>query len=255
MLKQFAIPPVNTMRTEAGYLKAYLNNYRAYVSKHNRRVGLFNLLRWYGPWRLSLCHGRSPVADRVPWVVFGAKEYLSRLIKRGCNVFEYGMGGSTLFFLDSGCHLISVEHDSEWGQRLSLLIGNIQCWSPVIIKPKKLLKPDANSEYRSSFPGYEDSDFEDYVRYICMQPDDSLDIVMIDGRARSSALAIAVPKVAPSGVIVLDNAERDRYADDVNKILAQGWHEKRLFGPGPYVRNEYWDTTFLFKPPFQREAG
>jgi len=238
----------NKLRREAQCLRTYFKNRKNYTECYKRKVSLFRALRWYGPWRASLCQGRNPIADRSPWIVFGAKEFLAQLLKPGCKVFEYGMGGSTLFFLDSGCHVISIEHNPEWGERLYTIIGNNARWKPIVIEPRTCANLNEAIKFKSEFPGYENSDFEEYIGSLSAQPDESLNIVMIDGRARSSALETATEKVAPSGVIVLDNAERDRYANTINRILAQGWHEKRLFGPGPYVRNEYWDTTFLFKP-------
>lgn len=233
---------------EVRYWRTYFRNREKYLCDYRRSVSLLRACRWYYPWRKSLRPGHSPITGRVPWIVFGAKEFLSLHIKPGSRVFEYGMGGSTLFFLDAACTVVSVEHDVEWGRRLTTLIGSNSRWTSLVVPPDQRGANVSNDLYSSCFPGYESSDFQEYVETITVQPDESLDVVMVDGRARSGALAAAASKVVPSGVIVLDNAERPRYSKAVDELCAQGWRAKRLFGPGPYVDYEYWDTLFLVKP-------
>jgi hypothetical protein len=237
---------------EINYWRTYLRNRRNYSCANNRKVSLLTAIRWYWPWRNSLRAGRSPIADRVPWIVFGAKEHLSQYVGPDKSVFEYGMGGSTLFFLDAGCIVISVEHHAEWGAKLSDLIGSNTRWTGLVVPPRQKTENTENDRYGSHFPSYENSDFQEYVETIAAQPDESLDIVMVDGRARSAALAAAASKVVPSGLIVLDNSERRRYADAVNDLCSEGWSANRLYGPGPYVDYECWDTLFLVKPSLRK---
>ena len=238
------------IKNEINYLRLYFLNRKNYSNNFGRAVPFLHTSVWYFPWRSSLKAGRSPVADRVPWVVFGAKEYISRSIKQGSKVFEYGMGGSTLFFLDSGCTVISVEHNSEWGDKLSSTIGKNSNWTGIVVPPSKTLADTSSIRYSSKFPGYENFDFREYVEVIQNYNDKSLDLVMVDGRARSAAIQLAASKVIPGGLIVLDNAERPRYAEAINFLFTQGWKLTRCFGPGPYVAHEFWDTLLLEKPHF-----
>ncbi len=45
------------------------------------------------------------------------------------------------------------------------------------------------------------------------------DVVVVDGRERVRSVSIAAPLLKPGGILVLDNAERERYAE-VRKILS-----------------------------------
>ena len=65
--------------------------------------------------------------------------------------------------------------------------------------------------------------------------DGSVDLVMVDGRARSAALRRAARKAAPHELVVLDNSERDEYQDAQSDLVDQGWTWRRYFGPVPYL--------------------
>jgi len=58
--------------------------------------------RDFAAWCDNLQPDRSPVGDRAPWITFGARRRLERMVAAGARVFEYGAGDSTLFFLDRG---------------------------------------------------------------------------------------------------------------------------------------------------------
>ena len=49
---------------------------------------------------------------------------------------------------------------------------------------------------------------------ICDEPDASLDLVVVDGRARVECARRAMPKVKPGGLLLLDDTSRERYAGD-----------------------------------------
>ncbi|MEA2488493.1 MAG: hypothetical protein QOH21_285, partial [Acidobacteriota bacterium] len=66
-------------------------------------------------WRASIKGDASPIADELPWMTFGAIDFLDGYLQPGMRVFEYGSGGSTLFYLRHGASVVSVEHDAEWG--------------------------------------------------------------------------------------------------------------------------------------------
>lgn len=57
---------------------------------------------------------RIPLDLRLPWFSWGAIRYLQGHIKPGMKVFEWGSGGSTLFFADHQCDVYSVEDNLKW---------------------------------------------------------------------------------------------------------------------------------------------
>jgi len=80
------------------------------------------LIRFFIPWITSnLDPNRSAIKDETPWITFQAKEWLEDFLTQNKNmtVFEYGSGGSTIFFSKRVKRLISIEHDRAWYQVLS----------------------------------------------------------------------------------------------------------------------------------------
>ena len=45
--------------------------------------------------------------------------------------------------------------------------------------------------------------------------DGTFDLVVVDGRARNACFHRAVPRLAPGGVLVFDNVDRQRYRDAI----------------------------------------
>ena len=54
-----------------------------------------NSIKFYFQYCLS---NNSPLESELPWIAFDAIKYLDKRILPGDQVFEYGSGGSTLYF-------------------------------------------------------------------------------------------------------------------------------------------------------------
>ena len=72
------------------------------------------MIRHYPAWREHLQPGKNPVDGRTPWISFSAIELLKKITRPDMRVFEYGSGGSTMFWISRVKELISVEHDLSW---------------------------------------------------------------------------------------------------------------------------------------------
>jgi len=210
------------------------------------------LLRFFEPWRRSLEADRSPLTDERPWLTFSAVEYLTKTLRRDMRVFEYGSGGSTLFFARRVRELITIEHNMGWGQRVEAALrqSGLSNWQLLIMPPdpqRPPTRPDPADidGYGTADPALRDCSFRNYVSAIDEFPDNSFDLICIDGRARPSCLRHAAPKVKPGGCIVLDNTERHYYAPAVQRF---GGYFRRLerHGPAPYVQN-FAQTSLLFR--------
>jgi len=73
--------------------------------------------------------------------------------------------------------------------------------------------------------------YEAYARAIDAEPDGSLDLVLVDGRARVACLRQARSKVRSGGFIILDDSARPEYAEAA--ALLAGWPCRRFGGLGP----------------------
>ena len=167
--------------------------------------------------KISLIGGLNPIDIRLPWICYEAIWNLEAGLERDMKVFEYGCGGSTLFFADRGCSVISVEHNPEWYSLASSLIRNHNNASSVDLQLQEPERKALGLLYQdetvcTSFsPDYFGFNFADYVKSILKYPDNYFDIVLVDGRARRSCIFYSIPKVKPGGLLVLDNTERTEY--------------------------------------------
>ena len=70
--------------------------------------------------------------------------------------------------------------------------------------------------------------FDDYVAVACDIPDGSLDLVVVDGRARVACGLAAAPKVKPGGLLLLDDSARRDYTGLPEHL--GGWTRTDYFG-------------------------
>ena len=187
-------------------------------------------------WTTTRDPKRTPLGDRIPWITFGAMRYLEPHVSMGCRVFEYGVGGSSAFFLDRGASLVSVDHDPVWTTNVRRACS---CdWDLHTIPPGA--KTDDGYDSNVS-PG----SFREYATVIDRYSD--FDVVVVDGRARSACLRHSRAHVAPGGLLVLDNSERGIYAEAAYEIDQLGWERRDFFGAGPY-NLFFWQTTIWSRP-------
>ncbi len=62
----------------------------------------------------------------------------------------------------------------------------------------------------SAKPGFAGLDFSSYVDAVDAEPG-LFDLVVVDGRARDACFHRAVSRLAPGGLLVFDNVDRERY--------------------------------------------
>src|SRR5690606_17385416 len=61
---------------------------------------------------------RTPLERELPWITVGAMREIRKYLKPEMRVFEYGSGGSTLFFARQVKEVVSVEHHAEWYEKV-----------------------------------------------------------------------------------------------------------------------------------------
>jgi hypothetical protein len=62
--------------------------------------------------------GKTPIDLELPWFSYGVIGYLARMITPACQIFEYGSGGSTIFFARRAAYVVCVENDAAWHRRV-----------------------------------------------------------------------------------------------------------------------------------------
>jgi hypothetical protein len=213
---------------------------------------LFSFFRYYPAWRKHLKPGRNSVDDRSPWISFAAIDYLKKIVREDMRVFEYGSGGSTMFWISRVREVISVEHDLSWyaNMKEKLDLQSVQNIQYILAIPapdpkfreKQFENPD---DYISSDPAYTGKNFENYVKSIDQFPDHYFDIIIIDGRARPSCIQRGMPKLKKNGWMIVDNTERKYYSAPFN-FARNSWEISKFAGPVPYM-HDFSETSFLKK--------
>jgi predicted O-methyltransferase YrrM len=201
---------------------------KAYVRQASSATcGPLALLLWFPRWLRS--QRRTSLDDGLPWITYEAQRALERIITPEMRVFEYGSGGSTLYFARRVAELVSVEHDPYWHAKLQALVGNR---AELILAPST---DEAPGDYASTRERYLGESFRAYAEAIDRFPDGYFDLLLIDGRARPSCFRHGRPKVRAGGWIMLDNSDRVEYASVVSAARDAGWAEGRYAGPSGHT--------------------
>ena len=203
--------------------------------------------RFFPAWLWSFRQSYSLLDEGTPLLPFEATNWLRTHVTRSMTVFEYGSGGSTIFLAGLAGQVYTVEHDENWYFRVSTALarrGITNC-SYEVRPPSKVATTSSalDSSQRSSFMfderewEYPGMTFDAYVKTIDAHPDQSLDLVLVDGRARAACLARAIRKIRKTGFLMLDNSNDEGIVDSLGNLepypridmhgIAPGWPPAR----------------------------
>jgi len=188
--------------------------------------------------------GGLPFHDGIPWVTYDALRRLETMVTASMHVFEFGAGGSTVFFADRAAHVVSVEHDARWQRLVQDELADRSNIEFVLAQPEPRVPGEEPAALSRNYP---DHHFTAYTRSIDRFDDASFDVVLVDGRARVASAQRSYDKVKPGGWLVLDNSERPDYQQVFTDLARAGWGRKDYFGIGPY-ENLLWQTTVFSRP-------
>lgn len=190
----------------------FLRNIAGQLKKGN--ISILFQLKHLISWQRSVKPPASSVTNRWPWLTFDAINFIKKTIRTQDAVFEYGGGGSTLFFLDHAQEVVTVEHDGAWFSDLVKIIGNNANWKGTFIEPETTDRqgnPAVVADYASDDADFKKHVFKKYATAIDSYKDHYFDIILVDGRARTSCIAHSLKKIKTGGLLIIDNAERLYY--------------------------------------------
>lgn len=229
-------------------LKFYFKEAKRFEREYSENFSILELIQFFPVWQRSLNSQASPLTDEQPWLTFAAIQFLEKTLRKDMRVYEYGAGGSTLFFAKRVKEVISVEHDQIWSDKIFEVIKKRNYHNSLIhlVEPTTnefLLGQDPSepNSYISSLDLFTNQYFKDYAINIDNYPDGYFDVVLIDGRARPSCFKHAITKVKEGGFLILDNAERPHYLYIHEFLENSHWIKYELHGPGPY-NLYFWQT-------------
>lgn len=144
--------------------------------------------------------------------------------------------------------MVSIEHNKEWFDRINKELIDKSVihvgYNYIPFEAGTIGSNPANPvHYKSASTELGEVNFKRYVTLIDRLNNDKFDLILIDGMARASCLYHAASHVAENGCIVLDNAERNYYMQNV-AFLFEGWERILFEGYGPQLDYQ-WKTLVL----------
>ncbi|WP_111672176.1 O-methyltransferase [Algoriphagus litoralis] len=185
-----------------------------------------------------------PYLSSKPWIAHRAYLDLESKIRPDMQVLEFGSGGSTLYLADKVASIYSIEHDEKWFTEIHAKLKAYPKVTHILVKPeKKQGKPEYASINGLFSQGL---DFEKYAHAADHLPNDSIDLLIIDGRVRPQCLINTVGKLKKGGILIFDNAERESYQNILQQVLS-GWKVNRYAGVSVY--DAFFSTTDIYVKP------
>lgn len=164
---------------------------------------------------MSLPSHLTPLDLGIPWWSFGALDTVSNFIKRNMEVFEFGSGGSSIFFAERARRVTCVEDSEDWTRLVRRQadgrgLQNLK----VLVRPFNCKKADKFSD----------------SGYLAALGETAYDIIVVDGQedsvqVRPECFWRAERHITPGGLIVLDDSWRYPQVKAQNK--ARRWKDYR----------------------------
>lgn len=163
---------------------------------------------------------RSP-SVALPWITFGAIDYLEHTIHPEKKVLELGGGSSTLWWAKRGNPVVTIETSKAWYDQL-------------------MAKAEI-SEFNVKLILVEEINLETLRKEI----DGEYDVVIADHSGdRSGIVEIANEFLSANGLVVFDNSDREKYVHIKKLFSKHGFGYISFFGLVPGLRYATECTVF-----------
>ena len=143
---------------------------------------------------------RKPVNlknESIPWFSYASIDFLKERLNKNLTVFEYGSGGSTMWFAERTKAVYSVESDKKWYELIKDKIPENVHYFFEPIQPM----PYVQSVLLPLGKG-----FDNYNNKIGSFSN-LFDVVIVDGVDRINSIKSGIPRLASGGVMIVDNCE------------------------------------------------
>jgi len=169
---------------------------------------------------------RSGTGEPVPWWTYPAILWLDGHLRAAGGdagrCLEFGSGASTSWLARRFGKVVSVEHDAAWFDRVDR-------------------RRPPNVDLRLVSGG-------DPERYLAaLDEGDPWDLVVIDGLHRSACLPRALGRLAPGGLVLLDNSDRTGYADAIRAARRPDVWRIDFYGLSPAVAHLSCTSVFAHR--------
>jgi len=165
---------------------------------------------------------RKPIdaeGNALPWMNYAAIDFLKKRLHADIRLFEWGSGYSTLFFASRVKSIVSVEYNEHWFNLI-----------------KQQVPSNVEVRYRPLDSGH-------YVSDITTN-NETYHLIVIDGRERVKCFAACLEKLHETGVILLDDSDRNDYQAAFALASAQGFRHIDFIGLKPRSHKQHQTTVF-----------
>lgn len=190
-----------------------------YAFHRLRRKGFLRDAGWFESFRAKSSVDRE--GNPIPWITYPALAFLEPRIRADMIVFEYGAGNSTLWWGRRVKRIVACEHDAAWVDKI---------------------KPELPATVELRCVPLEENAYALEITNV----GEKFDIVSIDGRDRVNCLKNSLVALKSDGVILLDNSDRERYAEGIAVVLDRGFRRLDFEGLSPISRMRS-RTTFFYR--------
>lgn len=141
-----------------------------------------------------------------PWWGKSMIDFVKQYLNKTLSVFEWGSGNSTLFWAENVKHVISIEYDKAWYEKMKKII------------PSNVELLHIPLEYGGN-----------YCKAI-LKENSQFDIILIDGRDRVRCVENSITKLKEDGIIIWDNSDRECYSEGYEFLRQYGFKEMKIGG-------------------------
>tara|TARA_R110000824_G_scaffold388006_1_gene583433 strand:- start:499 stop:1308 length:810 start_codon:yes stop_codon:yes gene_type:complete len=132
-------------------------------------------------------------------------EIMKKYLNKDTVMLEWGSGYSTITFAKAVKHLYTVEHDVYWYNLIKVLAGLLQVENTTIIGISPAVDEQNINYEKANYSAYINAPEIIKEQASC----EKYDVVLIDGRARSSCLESIIPFLHKDSVVLVDDFNRD----------------------------------------------
>lgn len=177
----------------------------------------------------DIVYGRQALTAGEPWIVPDALTYLEGIVEPTWEVFEWGAGGSTVWFAKHCSVVTTIEQSQKWTADI-----------------KGKLKRRSLDNVALQYIPIRSTD-DDYADAILSCPDRTFNLISVDGEVakRDRSLSHSWARVVPGGWVMLDNSNWWK------GTLPEGWTRIDFIETGLRwvgIRDPFdWQTSFFRK--------
>lgn len=145
----------------------------------------------------------------LPWMNFPVIHFLEERLKADQHLFEFGSGYSTRFYAARVAQVTSVEYDDHW---YHVVEDSLPDNATLVLQDK-----DVDGEYCR----------------VAVNSGKTYDVIVVDGRDRVNCVKQSIDALTPTGVLLLDDSQRERYQEGVEFAKQRGFKHLHLEGLKP----------------------